>query len=82
MCVTKNFLQATLVVRCVHYEMHTICTGCDGCCVRNGYGVRATLYINPLTTDDECTRHVTLAACYQLAQTILKAGFVLVKKVR
>ena len=24
-----------------------------------------------LTTDDECTRHETLAACYQLAQSVL-----------
>ena len=36
---------------------------------------------NPLTTDDECTRHETLAACYQLAQSILKIGFALAKKV-
>jgi len=35
---------------------------------------------NPLTTDDECTCHVTLAACYQLAQSVLKIGFVLAKK--
>ena len=26
---------------------------------------------NPLTTDDECTYHATLAACYQLAQSVL-----------
>ena len=25
---------------------------------------------NLLTTDDECTRHVTLATCYQLAQSV------------
>ena len=36
--------------------------------------------INPLTTDDECTRHATLAARYQLAQSILKIGFALAKK--
>ena len=36
---------------------------------------------NPLTTDDECTRHATLAARYQLAQSILKIGFALAKKV-
>ena len=35
---------------------------------------------NPLTTDDECTRHATLVACYQLAQSVLKTGFVLAKK--
>ena len=74
-------LQAILVVRCVHYEMHTTCTMGDGCCVRNGYSVRSTLYINPLTTDDECTCHATLVACNQLAQSILKVGFVLAKKV-
>ena len=37
--------------------------------------------INPLTADDECTCHETLAACYQLAQSILKIGFALAKKV-
>ena len=37
--------------------------------------------INPLTTDDECTCHATLAACYQLAQSDLKIGFTLAKKV-
>ena len=36
--------------------------------------------INPLTTDDECTYHATLAACYQLAQSVLKIVFVLAKK--
>ena len=34
---------------------------------------------NPLITDDECTRHATLTACYQLAQSILKIGFALAK---
>ena len=28
------------------------------------------VYLNPLTTDDECTHHETLAACYQLAHAI------------
>ena len=32
---------------------------------------------NPLTTDDECTHHATLAACYQLVQSVLKIGFAL-----
>ena len=36
--------------------------------------------INPLTTDDECTSHATLATCYQLAQSVLKIGFALAKK--
>ena len=33
--------------------------------------------INPFTTDDECTHHAILAACYQLAQSFL--GFALAK---
>ena len=37
--------------------------------------------VNPLTTDDECIRHDTLAACYQLAQSVLKISFALAKKV-
>ena len=37
--------------------------------------------VNPLTTDDECTRHATLAPHYQLAQSVLKIGFALAKKV-
>ena len=36
---------------------------------------------NPLTTDDEYTRHETLATCYQLAHSVLKIGFALAKKV-
>ena len=35
---------------------------------------------NPLTTDDAIWRRLTLAACYQLAQSVLKIGFVLAKK--
>ena len=34
---------------------------------------------NPLTTDDKCTYHATLATCYQLVQSVLKIGFVLAK---
>ena len=37
--------------------------------------------INPLTTDDECTRHAILATCYQLVPSVLKIGFALAKKV-
>ena len=29
---------------------------------------------------DECIRHETLAACYQLAQSVLKIGFAQAKK--
>ena len=35
---------------------------------------------NPLTTDDAIWRCLTLAACYQLVQSVLKIGFVLAKK--
>ena len=39
-------------------------------------------FINsPLNTDVECTCHAILAACYQLAQSILKIGFTLAKEV-
>ena len=31
--------------------------------------------INPLTTDNECTCHGILAACYQLVKSVLKIGF-------
>ena len=37
--------------------------------------------LNPLTIDDECACHVTLAAHYQLVQSILERGFALAKKV-
>ena len=36
--------------------------------------------VNPLTTDDAIWRRLTLAACYQLAQSVLKIGFALAKK--
>ena len=36
--------------------------------------------INPLTTDDTIWPRLTLAACYQLAQSVLKIGFALAKK--
>ena len=31
-------------------------------------------YVVRRTTDDECTCHATLAACYQLVQSVLKKG--------
>ena len=43
------------------------------------YGLFCSL-LNPLTTDDAIWRHLTLAACYQLAQSVLKIGFALAKK--
>jgi len=39
------------------------------------------LWFNPLTIDDAIWHHVTLATCYQLAQSVLKIGFALAKKV-
>ena len=38
--------------------------------------------LNPLTTNDTIWCRLTLAACYQLAQSVLKIGFVLAKKGR
>ena len=43
------------------------------------YGWLVGLF-NPSNTDDECTHHGTLATPYQLAQPILKVGFVLAKR--
>jgi len=37
--------------------------------------VQQTVSVNPLTTDEKCTRQATLAACYQLMQTVLKIDF-------
>ena len=36
--------------------------------------------LNPLTTNDALWHHLTLAACYQLAQSVLKISFALAKK--
>ena len=36
--------------------------------------------LNPLTADDVIWHCLTLAACYQLAQSVLKIGFALAKK--
>jgi len=35
---------------------------------------------NHLTTNDAIWRRLTLAACYQLAQSVLKIGFALTKR--
>ena len=40
-----------------------------------------TLTKQSLTTDDECTCHATLVACYQLAQSVLKIGSTLAERV-
>ena len=37
--------------------------------------------INPLTTNDENSRHRNPAACYQLAQSVLKIGSALAERV-
>ena len=37
--------------------------------------------VNPLTTDDTSWRRLTLATCYQLAQSVLKIGSVLAERV-
>ena len=34
-----------------------------------------------LTTVDECTRHATLTAFYQLVQSVLKIGFAPAKRI-
>ena len=40
-----------------------------------------TCLINPLTTNDDYSRHRHLAACYQWAQSILKIGFAVAERV-
>ena len=37
--------------------------------------------INPLTTNDDYSRHQNSAACYQLAQSVLKIGSALAERV-
>ena len=37
--------------------------------------------INPLTTNDDYSRHRNSAACYQLAQSVLKIGSALAERV-
>ena len=37
--------------------------------------------VNPLTTNDVYSRHRNSASCYQLAQSVLKIGSVLGKRV-
>ena len=52
---------------------------CDSCSVYICNYVLSSLvlwqirkfYFNPLTTDDEYTRHATLTACYQLAEAFI-----------
>ena len=42
---------------------------------------RLNRHFNPLTTDDAFSRRLTLTTCYQLAQSVLKIGFGLAKRV-
>ena len=42
---------------------------------------RSLQRFNPLTTNDTFWRCLTLAACYQLVQSVLKMGLALVEKV-
>ena len=37
--------------------------------------------LNPLTTNDDYSRHQNSAACYQLAQSVLKIGSALAERV-
>ena len=37
--------------------------------------------LNPLSTNDDYSRHRNLAACYQLAQSVLKIGSALAERV-
>ena len=39
------------------------------------------LFVNPLTADDAFWRRQILAACYQLAQSVLKIGSALAERV-
>ena len=41
----------------------------------------SNVHFNPLTTDDAFWRRQTLAACYQLALSVLKIGSVLAERV-
>ena len=50
-------------------------------CVQLKLPVFLACYLNPLTTDDAIWRHQILAACYQLAQSVLKIGSALAERV-
>ena len=45
------------------------------------YGSFALPLINPLATNDDYSRHRNSAACYQLAQSVLKISSALAEKV-
>ena len=40
-----------------------------------------THIVNSLTTNDDCSRHRNLAACYQLVQFVLNVGSALAERV-
>ena len=45
------------------------------------YGAPETNPLNPLTTNDDYSRHRNSATCYQLAQSVLKIGSALAERV-
>ena len=47
---------------------------------RGGRPGETIVGLNPLITDDAIRHRLTLATCDQLAQSVLKIGFALVKK--
>ena len=47
----------------------------------NNKGRQSNLHVNPLTTYDDYSRHQNSAACYQLAQSVLKIGSALTERV-
>ena len=42
--------------------------------LRTGVILHPKMQLNPLTTNDDYNRHRNSAACYQLAQSVLKIG--------
>ena len=46
-----------------------------------GHNLPTNCNFNPLTTNDEYSRHRNLAACYQLAQSVLKIRSALAERV-
>ena len=66
----------TLILQlCEHIiqSHHRIWSACE-------VAVLPSCSINPLTTNDDNSRHRNLAACYQLAQSVLKIGSALAER--
>ena len=51
-------------------------------CTKHAISWAVIELLNPLTTNDNYSRHWNSAACYQLVQSILKIGFALAETVR